>query len=418
MSFLSDLVGGNWDNLGHDLSADPWGTAAGVGAAAATIAAPFTFGASLPLAAELGGVAAGGATLGEAGLGLAAGAEGLTEGGLAVTGAEGASGLFGGAAADTLGSGFSWFGGPQNAYAGMNFPATGLGESAAQSAFTLDPTYSANFGGQIIGETAPTFQGSVGTFNPSQIPTSELNTLAGYGPGTGTDLATLGPSGTTGGAAGDMTALTGPGGGPGGASAGTQTSGDIFSRISGWATSNPLQAAGLGVAAGGLAYNLLQGGRTDPNLARLQGNADQMGAQARGLMDQGVGLQQYLQNGTLPPAMQAQMTQAVAAARARIISTHASRGLPTNPAQNSMLAQELNSLDLQALVQAGQLEENLFKSGSQLLQLGVQETGMSNALLAQLYQFNRQESQDTGKAITNFAAALGGMNRGINLRLG
>jgi hypothetical protein len=161
---------------------------------------------------------------------------------------------------------------------------------------------------------------------------------------------------------------------------------------------NPLQTAGALVAGGGLAYNMMQSQTPPPNVQAISDQARQLG-------QSGAVLQNYLTSGTLPPAMQASMDAAKASARARIISQHASRGLPTDPSMNSALAQELNSVDLQAVAAVGDVQSKLYATG-------VQEVGMSAGMLQWLQSRDDKQSQQMGLAIANFAGALaGGMGR-------
>src|SRR5262245_39550355 len=177
MSFLSGLMHGDLD--WGALTADPWGTAAGVGAAAAAIAAPFTFGATAPLAAELGGVALGGEAL------------------AGFAGAEGAAGLFGGIGADALASGTAagaadWglfgglglegaLGGADLSYLGLGGTESLFGGAGAESLFG---GLGANVGDTLGGLNIPGWEATGGPMNPG-------GWSAGSLPG---DLATMNTS--------------------------------------------------------------------------------------------------------------------------------------------------------------------------------------------------------------------------------
>ena len=63
------------------------------------------------------------------------------------------------------------------------------------------------------------------------------------------------------------------------------------------------------------------------------------------------------------------------------------------------LAQELAAADMNAVALQGQL-------ATQLLQSGLQETGMSTSLYQALIQMDQTQAQNMGKAIANFAGAL------------
>lgn len=162
---------------------------------------------------------------------------------------------------------------------------------------------------------------------------------------------------------------------------------------------NPFSALGAGVGAAGLAYNLMQGQKTSPNIAALQSQAGQMSAQAKQLMS-------YLQQGTLPPGLQAAATNASQAMKARIVANHAKNGMSTDPSQNSALAQELNGVD-------SKIFEMIATQGVQLLNSGITLSGLSTNLYGMLEQLDRQKSAQTGQAIANFAAALNGGGSGM-----
>ena len=156
-------------------------------------------------------------------------------------------------------------------------------------------------------------------------------------------------------------------------------------------TNNPL---GTAAAAGGLGLNMLRGNPQDPNRQKLQQQADQLGAQ-------GEQLKQYLTSGTLPPALKASLDQATAAARARIISNHAKSGMPTDPSQNSALAQELNGVEMNAVAAMASAQMDMLKTG-------LNETGLSTQLYEMLVKMDKSNNDDLMKSIANFASALGG----------
>lgn len=155
-------------------------------------------------------------------------------------------------------------------------------------------------------------------------------------------------------------------------------------------TNNPL---GTAAAAGGLAMTMMPK-PDDPKRAMLEQQAAQLG-------QQGAMLQQYLANGTLPPALKAQLDKATAAAKARIISNHAKNGMSTDPRSNSALAQELSSVETNAVAAMAQQQIEMMKTG-------LNETGLSSQLYQVLLKMDRQDNTDLMNAIGNFAAALGG----------
>jgi hypothetical protein len=164
-------------------------------------------------------------------------------------------------------------------------------------------------------------------------------------------------------------------------------------------TKNPL---GIATAGGLLGYDLLKGNPTDPNQKVLQQQAGQ-------LASQGQQLQSYLTSGTLPPALQAQLNQATAAEKARIVSGYAARGQPTDPNQNSALAQELNNVDTNAIAAMAQTQ-------IQMLNTGLQETGLSTQLYETLVKLDQGQNDQLMKAIASMAAAFGG-GGGTTLKL-
>jgi hypothetical protein len=229
---------------------------------------------------------------------------------------------------------------------------------------------------------------------------------------------------------GDLTGVAGSGGGGGpigGLSTGEQIGnaatlpydvgsggsyaaggGDILSNLTGAITKNPLQAAGLALGAGGLGYSLLNANKQPQSVQDLSGLAAGDKAQAAGFIQQGQTLQNYQTQGTLPAGQQAQLDQAVQAEKARIVQNHASQGLPADPTKNSALAQELNAVDERALATKGTLEKQLFDSGQQLVNAGIQESGMAAQLYAKLQQIDASNTTAIGTAIANFAKQLSG----------
>lgn len=158
-------------------------------------------------------------------------------------------------------------------------------------------------------------------------------------------------------------------------------------------TSNPL---GTAAAAGGLGYNILQGQKQSATLNALAEQAQQQG-------NSGAALQGYLTGGTLPPGLAASVTQQINAQKAAIISQYAAKGLSTDPAQNSALAQDLANAEAQAPVLTAQIGEQLFSAGSTAAGLSASDlNALSNAQTA--------STQNIGKAISTFAAALAGKN--------
>lgn len=154
---------------------------------------------------------------------------------------------------------------------------------------------------------------------------------------------------------------------------------------------NPLGAA---IAAGGVGYSVLNGQKQDKYAADAAAQANALNAQGQQLLS-------YLQSGNLPPGLQASLTQATSAAKAKIISNFASQGLNTDPSQNSALASELAAVDQQALISTAQI-------GQQLMISGIQETGLSSGLYTTLAGIDQTQTAAIGKSIANFASAVSG----------
>ena len=165
-------------------------------------------------------------------------------------------------------------------------------------------------------------------------------------------------------------------------------------------------ALGLGVGL----YDILKG---DPNSApvnALTQEGSQLGAEGTQLVQQGQGLQSYLEQGTLPPAQQAQLELAQNAAKAKLIQGAGSRGQNTSPLGNSGLTQDINSLSLQTETERGQLEQQLFNSGNQLVTEGNNALGMDVGIQEKLAAIDAQQQADTTNAIMGFAKSLGSMD--------
>ena len=163
---------------------------------------------------------------------------------------------------------------------------------------------------------------------------------------------------------------------------------------------NPLGAA---IGAGGLAYSVLQG-------QQQQKYSPEMLAQAQSLNSQGQQLLSYLNSGTLPAGLQASLTQATSAAKAKVISNFASQGQNTDPTQNTALAQTLLQIDQQALISTAQI-------GQQLMTSGIQETGLSSELYKTLANIDQTQTANIGKSIAAFASSISGSGGGINIKL-
>lgn len=193
---------------------------------------------------------------------------------------------------------------------------------------------------------------------------------------------------------------------------GNIASGSTASAGGGGMASSLGNIAGPALALGVGAYDIFKG---DPNSApvnALTSEAGQLGAEGSALTSHGQGLQSYLEQGTLPPAQQAQLELAKNAARASTIQGAATRGQNTSPMGNSGLNQDLNSIGLQTEVEKGALEKQLFDAGNSLITEGNQALGLEVGIQEKLAAIDAQQQADTTNAIMGFAKSLGSMDWG------
>lgn len=360
MSFLSDLFEGNTGALGGDL----WGS-------------------PTKDIETIGGVLGG--------LGLAGGALGLL-------GDVGAAGAGAGAPLDILA------GGAAEGTAGAGVVGTDVGLTGATGA--LDFTGGATDALSLLDPAAGGLSSDAGI---SAIDAAApLGTTAGAA-----DATQIGTLSIPGVADSAVTSADNIVTDTGAASGGTPSFlSNLVSGATNSLTKNPL---GILAAGTGLGLSILRGNQTDPNQAQLQAEAPGLQAQGAALTASGQQLQTYLTNGTLPPGQQAAVTQAVQAAKARIIANAAANGQNTNPTQNSALAQDLAAADQNGVVMAGQLEQQLFSSGTQLLQTGLSETGLSEQIYETLVKMDQTNNNALMASIASMAAALGG---GTKIQIG
>lgn len=369
MSFLSDLFHGDFGNLGNDLAHAPSSfvnhptemlEAAG---GAAALAAPFVLPELLGAGGAAGGLFGGGEAV--AAGGAEAGADSLLS-----FGSEAASG-----AGDAQSAISSLLGTTGNAAeGGSSFYGAGFDPSV--NPLMTDPNaFSA--GNQLAGVGGDNLGGLTGGAGESPIASGTSFADAG-GVGAGGDPIS-GVAGNAGKGAGETGFWDNLVGGVKNAPNAAVNS----------IVKNPL---GIAAAGTGLALNMMNN-KPNPNIANLQGQANQLTAQGQQFMS-------FLQNGTLPPALKASVDQASNAAKARIIANHAAQGQSTDPTQNSALAQELAAADQNALIAVGQLGEQLFTAGQS-------EIGLSSQIYQKLIAIDQQQSASQGKAIANFASALG-----------
>lgn len=276
--------------------------------------------------------------------------------------------------------------------------------NAGASVFDTGTAPISNAGITGSGATAGTGASSVAA--PAGV-TGGIDPTAAASGTTGTAAGTGGTAGTTG-----ATAASG---------AGTSIADTLKSAGSGALkslTSNPL---GVALGAAGLGYNMLQGQKQTPNQQALTAEAAKANANSDQMVASGQALQQYLTNGTLPPAYQAQVDQAIDAAKTTAISNAAAQGLPTDPNKNTALAATLAKIDASRPQMQAQVASQLFSSGSSLVSAGQQSANLSSNLYQALVQNDTTSAANTGKAIANLAAALSGKSGstgGVSINLG
>ena len=248
--------------------------------------------------------------------------------------------------------------------------ATGAGAISAPTGFGGDPTDLTGFGG-----------GQGMAFDPSQG-AAATGAPAGTTPATGLSPEQMGKAAPT-------------------AAAPAAAGGGTKSVLESLGIKSPLGAA---IGAAGLGYSMMQGQQAPKFSPELQAQAARLDANGQKLMA-------YLQEGNLPPGLKASLDQATAGAKAKIISNFAAQGLNTDPTQNSVLAQQLAQVDQQAIISTAQM-------GQQLMQSGLAQSGLSSDLYKTLANIDQTQTANIGKAISAFAASLGGVGRGVNLKLG
>lgn len=148
------------------------------------------------------------------------------------------------------------------------------------------------------------------------------------------------------------------------------------------------------ISAGGLAMNAIKGQQALPGqnaLAQQAATANAQGAQ----------LQSYLTNGTLPQGVQQSIDQATQSTIASIRSQHAAQGTSGSSAEQ----QEIASATANSKSQGASI-------AMQLLQTGINESGLASKLYENMMQNALQQDQALAGSIQNFATAMGGSGSG------
>lgn len=194
----------------------------------------------------------------------------------------------------------------------------------------------------------------------------------------------------------------------------------------GGTSSNPLSSIGIGsgnmasslVAGAGLLNNLVNGKTAPPQSGPLTANASFANNTAQQQTSAGQALQQWQTTGTLPDSYESQVQRAAQDAKTRAVSNAAAQGLPTDPTQNTALAQQLNAIDAAIPNQREQIASQLAQSGQQMINAGLQATGISSGVYQTLANLDNEQNKARGAAIANFAGALnGGNNKGLTLKV-
>lgn len=143
---------------------------------------------------------------------------------------------------------------------------------------------------------------------------------------------------------------------------------------------------GAALGALGLGVEAVRGNQKPAGLGALTQQATQLGQMG-----------QQLGSGALPAGAQAGVTMGSEAAKARVRQQYASSGL----SGSTMEAQALSEVDQQAAAQQFQMSQSLIKEG-------MQASGISAGLFDSIMKINLARDDAFSKAISNFAAALGG----------
>jgi hypothetical protein len=169
--------------------------------------------------------------------------------------------------------------------------------------------------------------------------------------------------------------------------------------LQGALTSLNKNALPLTIAGGGLALDAIKSQQAIKGENQIKSIAGQEATQ-------GNLLQSYLTTGTLPPGLQAGLNQAAQAAEASIRSHYASMGMSGSSAEQ----QDLSNLQETVQGQGAQMALNL-------LQTGINETGMASNLYESLINETLGKDNQLGSAISNFASAAAGGTGNGGLRI-
>jgi hypothetical protein len=331
------------------------------------------------------------------GAGLFGGTTGL-EGTALAGGAGDIAGLIGGGGATALGSAEAFMGAPGASGfnpSAMTPQAFGGTSSFGPASASLSPNVAnANAGASVFDTGASPITGVSGTGAPaagtsasSLAPPPGVTSQLGVDP-TATAAATA-PQAAKSTSIGDLLGKAG---------------GSIMDSV----TKNPV---GTALGAAGLGYNIMAGQKQSANQKALTADAQKATANSDQMVASGEALQKYLTDGTLPPAYQQQVDNAINDAKTTAISNAAAQGQPTDPTKNTALAATLAKIDASRAGMQAQVAGQLFSSGSSLINSGQSAANLSGNLYQTLVQNDTAQAANTGKAIATLAAAMNGKSQ-------
>lgn len=403
MSFASDLLRGNFSNLGHDIAPSNILSDAGPDfkkslpylAAAAGVALPF-------LAPEALGA-----------LGIGGAADAAAGGGAAALGGAGAADATAGVPLDIL-AGSASEGTAGLAGLGDIIPAAGSAGAGLAPELT-----SAGFSG--FPSAVPGITAGLGTVAPGgAIPGTEALGFAPAGQGgigsdfaaNSTGLPSIITSGTSGGGTGilDSVAAAGAGGASpldlSGSSLPFDLTGNITSGLSSagsgtlnWLKANPLMAASLGVGGASLLKSYLGSKSALPYQPQLESAAGNLQQQGQELSGEGQGLLGPIQGGPLPPALEAQVTNSLNDAITTTKARYAQLGLSGSTMESDQIA----NLQQQAEGMRGTLALQLAQAGNSLINTSASDFSSGANIYTQLMQTQISQDSALEQSIANFA---------------
>lgn len=190
-----------------------------------------------------------------------------------------------------------------------------------------------------------------------------------------------------------------------------------------------------GVSGVGLVNSLMSASQPNPipGQAQLQQIANQLGASgqastaagskliadnaaastgvAQNATSQAATLQNYLNTGTLPPAVQASLDKATSSAITNIKAQYAARGMP--PGSSSEI-QDINAIKQNSVIQGGTLAAQLYSQGTSLDQLAASIYGQLTGTGGGLVSAGTSAQAAAAAATENQVATNTAINTGVN----